>query len=228
MKKQKIVVGNQTNPESHLKLSDRSVSRSHAEIMLYSRGTLLVKDLESKYGTYVNGRRIRSKLITKNDLITFGHTTYSGGEFILEYMKIVAKDKVHWEHEFDELEQTFRKYRKKKSKLKNKYKTKVALARIFIFILFFFLFSFLFDKLGVAQEYKTLLIIGASMLAAIAAGFFVPQSQLTLNLEQVEEEYEDLLTCPNLKCDYSLKSKPYRYWRNKRKCPKCKANWVVE
>lgn len=228
MEGQTITIGNETNPDNHIKLSDRSTSRVHAEVEFRSNDTLLLRDKNSKYGTFVNGRRIRSKIVQPSDIITFGHTSFSGKELILECDKVRMQDKVHWEAEFKQLEEHFTDYEKKKKSIKNKHKIKTAIARVVIFVLFFLIFSYIFSQIGIDPNFKVILIIGASMIAAVAAGFFVKQDHLKKKLQLVEEEYEDILVCPNPNCRLALKSKTFDYWRKKRKCPKCQANWVVE
>jgi len=223
----RVIIGNESNPDNHIKLSDRSVSRSHASAEIGKDDRILLKDNNSTYGTFVNGRQIKSKIVTSPDMITFGHTTFSGKELLLECRKILMHDKVHWEEEFMSLKDHFLDYEKKKKRLRNKHNIKLGAARVAVFGVFFFVFSYAFKSLGIDAFYRTILIIGASMAAAVIAGFFVRQDRLTENLRSIEEKYEDILKCPNPKCGYSLKSKSFSYWKNKRKCPKCQANWVV-
>lgn len=227
MEGQSINIGNQSNPDNHISLPDRSVSRTHACLEFRGNDGLLLIDKGSKYGTFVNGRKIRSKLVGPSDMITFGHTTFSGNELIMECKKILLQDKVHWEDEFNRLEDHFAAYEKKKKRIKKRHSIKMAIARVGIFIIFFLIFSYIFSEMGIDPNFKTVLIIGASMTAAVVAGFFVPQDRLKKELRSIEEKYEDILVCPNPKCGYSLKSRSFEYWENKRKCPKCQANWVV-
>ncbi len=56
---------------SSLRLLHPTVSRSHAVIERQS-GAIVIRDLDSRYGTFVNGARIGSKTLAKDDLVRFG------------------------------------------------------------------------------------------------------------------------------------------------------------
>ena len=58
-------------PDSTLQIDDPDVSRNHAEIRL-AGSDHLIEDLESKNGTYVNGLRIQSQLLSDGDEIAIG------------------------------------------------------------------------------------------------------------------------------------------------------------
>ena len=61
--------------DNELSLSDKSVSKVHAALLMTSEGTLLVADTGSTNGTYLNGRRIaygESRLIEDGDVVGFG------------------------------------------------------------------------------------------------------------------------------------------------------------
>ena len=56
-------------------LEDEKVSRKHAEIGLYGPDALVIRDLASTNGTYVNGRRVSEKRKLEHwDLIRLGDT----------------------------------------------------------------------------------------------------------------------------------------------------------
>lgn len=61
-------------PGCRILIHDAAVSRHHAEIIIASSGGVSIKDLDSKNGTFVNGRRIgRSPVTVTRDMdISFG------------------------------------------------------------------------------------------------------------------------------------------------------------
>lgn len=61
------------NADQDISLADPSVSRSHAVLESDERG-VTVRDLGSTNGTFVNGERIESRLLTAGDAIAFGKT----------------------------------------------------------------------------------------------------------------------------------------------------------
>jgi len=64
-----FLIGRQ--PENHLILRDSRVSRSHARIVV-ENGAYVLEDNGSRHGTFVNGRRIRSKTLENTDRVEFG------------------------------------------------------------------------------------------------------------------------------------------------------------
>jgi ABC-type multidrug transport system ATPase subunit len=56
---------------SSLRLLHPTVSRSHAVIERQS-GAVIIRDLDSRYGTFVNGARIGTKTLARDDLVRFG------------------------------------------------------------------------------------------------------------------------------------------------------------
>ncbi len=71
-------------PENDLVLSDLDVSRHHAELRKSPTGSYEIVDLNSHNGTFVNGQRVTSKLVTDEDLVSIGHSTFrlKDGDFV--------------------------------------------------------------------------------------------------------------------------------------------------
>jgi adenylate cyclase len=64
-----LVVGRA--PTSDVPVIDPTISRRHAEVD-YRDGTIVVRDLGSSNGTFVNGTRVEETAVTAGDTITFG------------------------------------------------------------------------------------------------------------------------------------------------------------
>jgi len=71
-------------PDNDLVLADLDISRHHAELRKSPTGNYEIVDLNSHHGTYVNGQRVTSKLLTEEDFISIGHSTFhvEGGELV--------------------------------------------------------------------------------------------------------------------------------------------------
>jgi pSer/pThr/pTyr-binding forkhead associated (FHA) protein len=61
------------DPDCDVRLRDPSVSRLHCEISQIN-GRLLVLDLESSHGTFINGRRVRFAHVVPGDTLRLGRT----------------------------------------------------------------------------------------------------------------------------------------------------------
>ena len=64
------------SPDNDLVLADLEVSRHHAELRRRSDGIYEIADVGSNNGTYVNGRRITSRVLNESDIIGIGHSTF--------------------------------------------------------------------------------------------------------------------------------------------------------
>src|SRR5580765_8069034 len=68
-----VVVGR--SPTSDFPIIDPTISRRHAQI-LRQDDKILVRDLGSSNGTYVNGVRVESGEIKPGDIVTFGKVEF--------------------------------------------------------------------------------------------------------------------------------------------------------
>jgi transcriptional regulator with GAF, ATPase, and Fis domain len=92
-------------PESGLQLRDLAVSRQHCVLTL-DAGRCIIKDLDSRHGTFVNGVPIRERILISGDLINVGSSLFlfrdeeespdEAGNLIDE-SSLVAASTVHWQ-----------------------------------------------------------------------------------------------------------------------------------
>lgn len=69
--KSKVLIGRE---ETDLVISDIEVSRKHAYLELQSNNDVVIQDLASANGTYVNGKRINRRMLNPLDKIQIGQT----------------------------------------------------------------------------------------------------------------------------------------------------------
>jgi ABC transport system ATP-binding/permease protein len=62
--------------DNDLVLSDLEVSRRHAELRRLPSGDYEITDLGSHNGTYVNGRRVSAQVLTADDIVGIGRSTF--------------------------------------------------------------------------------------------------------------------------------------------------------
>ena len=63
-------------PDNDLVLSDLNVSRYHAELRKSPTGDYEIVDLDSHNGTFVNGQRVSRQILTEQDLVSIGSSTF--------------------------------------------------------------------------------------------------------------------------------------------------------
>lgn len=68
-----VLVGR--SPEAGIRLEDHWVSRRHCQIDQVD-GNLVVRDLDSKHGTYVNGTRVAEAVLQPGDRLSAGASSF--------------------------------------------------------------------------------------------------------------------------------------------------------
>ena len=74
--KKKYSIG-RSKKEVDISLNEKLLSRKHAELVYYDSKTIMVKDLESRNGTYINKEKIaplRETFFSSKDILSFGST----------------------------------------------------------------------------------------------------------------------------------------------------------
>ena len=74
IKNQKYTIG-RSKKEADIALNDKLLSRKHAELVYYDNKTIMIKDLDSRNGTYLNKERIsplKETFFNMKDILSFG------------------------------------------------------------------------------------------------------------------------------------------------------------
>lgn len=64
------------DPRDTIHIAHGEVSRKHAVIRLDEQGRFIIEDLDSRNGTYLNGKRIKQAVLQNHDRITIGNRTF--------------------------------------------------------------------------------------------------------------------------------------------------------
>lgn len=68
-----VMIG--TNPDVGIRLNDRHANRVHC-LLAEDRDRLLVRDLNSRHGTFVNGVRVKESPLMPGDRLTVGKSRF--------------------------------------------------------------------------------------------------------------------------------------------------------
>lgn len=80
------------HPDNNVVINDSIVGRHHLQIMQHNDGHFSVIDLNSKNGTFVNGKRIYSEVrLSPNDKIQVGQTTLPWQNYFASYTQSSRK-----------------------------------------------------------------------------------------------------------------------------------------
>ena len=201
-------------------IDDAQVSRYHAVLSQDENGDLLLEDLESTNGTFINNCRIIRKKVLADDNITFGTNC------TMQVSELLKCDNDYSE-DFARLKDVYDKYIKEKVRVQsaNQFKTRIYQTLPFAVI----------GVLGIVMGYRgrinNMLYVFSFILAicAPALGIYFGARQAAKIpgiLQELANQFKIDYVCP--KCGTFLGEIPWESLTNKKQCPisTCKAKWV--
>jgi Zn-dependent protease with chaperone function len=72
------------SPSNNIILEDSMVSRQHAQLIVSDNGQIIIKDLGSSNGTFVNGNKISETFLKTGDIVKCGNTFLNWQQYIKE------------------------------------------------------------------------------------------------------------------------------------------------
>ena len=214
----RIKIGKAT--DNNLVIDDPHVSRYHAILVQDDNGDLMLEDLGSTNGTFVNDFQIVKKKVLAGDKITFG------AAYTLSVSDILKCDNDYSE-EFEGLKSVYDLYIKEKIRIQSSSQFKTRLFQSLPFAVIgvmgivlgfmghankgFFVFSFVLAVLAPTIG----IYFGARQAAKIPA-----------QLQGLANQFKIDYVCP--KCGTFLGEIPWESLSNKKQCqmPSCKAKWI--
>lgn len=199
------------------------VSRHHARLIREKDGALVLEDVGSANGTFINGCEIAKKRISSTDEIRLGK------DYILEIAEVLKCNNDYTE-EFAALKKVYDDYIQEKVKIQsvNQFKTRIfqsipfALIGVIGTVVGFFgggIFEW-YGKIG-------LLIV----ILAPSIGIYLGAKQAARipdQLQKLSNQFKIDYVCP--KCGTFLGEIPWESLHNRKQCPvqSCKAKWADE
>ncbi|MCX6216968.1 FHA domain-containing protein [Spirosoma sp.] len=217
-------------------IANPEVSRTHARITFITDHVLLLEDMDSAFGTMVNGQRIARKIIDLNDAVVLAnkepldlrlvlarrlaHTTPPPPPQATPPPPPPTKlDPLDFKAEFKKLERMQQVYSEAREAIQiNSPRHQSWLRATFA----------LAPLLGIVT-------FGAGTVAALTLGVFgaaigqIVASQAinpTEKLLALDKEFKQNYTCPNPACNRFLGNTPYTDLVFQKQCPRCKAKWA--
>jgi hypothetical protein len=214
MTKEKIYIGRER--ENDVVIDHPEISKKHASIRYHDGGDVFIEDNYSANGVFVNGRRVVTQSIKKEDYIALG--SFQINDYLPEVFKKLAWKNNLYTSEFKEVLLNFDEYDKKKKTVNKNVKSlliRVAISAVIILILA------LIPNLNI-----TIRLVLMSLLTPVVLVFFDDSADTKQRkLDELRLLFEDKLVCP--KCKMNLFNNSSTYWRGKKQCPnpKCGAIW---
>ncbi len=209
--------------ENDIFIADKSVGRYHARLTQLSPTALLLEDLDSKHGTWVNDVRVARKLVAASDRIRFADTEYSLAKLLSlsQPPERPRKDSLNYSLEFSALKTVYEQY----PLLRKNCQSRDKLIRTGSIILS--------SVIGVSAMLTT----GSGglpllqVLSGAGLGVLVPALSSTIlstdeKIELLDKEYRHHYRCPNPDCHDPFGNREWPQLARQKSCPRCKAIWV--
>ena len=196
------------------------VSRHHARLTRDQEGRLLLEDLGSTNGTFVNDAQVLRKYVVPTDRVRLGDASEWLVSEILKYNN-------DYSAEFELLKRVYDDYVDAKVKIQsaNQFKTRLLQSLPFAIPGIVGVIVGFMGKGSMTWFSVSLLITVCAPMIGIYLG--AKQSARTpAQLQALANQFKIDYVCP--KCGTFLGEVPWESLRNRKQCPACKAKWVSE
>ncbi|MDR1980311.1 MAG: FHA domain-containing protein [Tannerellaceae bacterium] len=198
--------------------NDLHVSRYHARLSREKDGSLMLEDLGSTNGTYVNGAQIVKKRISPADTIILGNG------YALDIRHVLHSDN-DYSDQFLLLKEIYARYIEQKVKIQssNQFKTRLFQTLPFVIPGIIGLFIGMTNKDNPA-------LFGVSLLITICIptiGIYLAarqSSKIPQQLQDISNQFKIDYVCP--KCGTFLGEIPWESLAKRKQCHACKAKWI--
>ena len=230
-----IIVGRKG--QQPFEITDRSVSGKHLKLITMSDGNVLIEDLGSSNGTFIDGVRIIQKVVSRNTVVQMGSTFTFCISDVLPEVKTSSVPRTpptpptpprpEYDEEilrkFQNLESVWNKYQEEKINLQKNNASKGFLRMLPMFVLGGL--GYLISCTPELADFRT-----AITLAGLGIGIIITwisyksATSLPEQMEKLNQQFQIDYVCP--KCKQFLGFTPFEGLKNRGQCSACKSKWV--
>ncbi len=222
--KNEILIGRQIDKvDIAVDEAHKSVSRLHAKIIRKPSG-IYIEDLDSAHGTYVNGSRVKSKKISRSDVVSLGGVN----SYVLDVNAVLAKlpmSDEEYSQKMLELKDVYDTYQAESNRLQSKMQEDMTTKRMLPTMLLGSLTTLATIFMGDDAQTKTLIAVGGAVLSVLV--FFLATKwatkssrEMRIKLNGLNEKFELEYVCPS--CSTMFRGRSWETIRRGGKCPACK------
>lgn len=230
-----IIVGRKG--QQPFEITDRSVSGKHLKLITMSDGNVLIEDLGSSNGTFIDGVRIIKKVVSRNTVVQMGSTFTFCISDVLPEVKTSSVPRTpptpptpprpEYDEEilrkFQNLESVWNKYQEEKINLQKNNASKGFLRMLPMFVLGGL--GYVISCIPELADFRT-----AITLAGLGIGIMITwisyksATSLPEQMEKLNQQFQIDYVCP--KCKQFLGFTPFEGLKNRGQCSACKSKWV--
>jgi len=208
------------NQENDIVLHNDKVSGIHARAFNNEKEEIVLEDLESRNGTFVDGRKIKQTVIGKLSKISLG-------DELIDYSQISIKlrhKNRDFTEEFYQLKEVYNNFRNDLEQIRKSDEKKNFLIRL-AFSLFPLILLIFLNKY-IPQNLRILFYTGSPVIFMIITYFKQLSSKSKKKIEELSEQFLKEYKCPSCRC--SLGNASWNLLADQKNCFSCKAIWIKE
>lgn len=208
------------SPDNDIVVENTVVGRKHLLISYKSENELVIEDLDTSNGTFVNQIRIKRKNVSPEDKVLLGSFELNSTFLFSETIKKVNESRTDFTREFSELKKIYENYEKKVNEIKNKSQVFPLIIRGFITLCAMAAAFFTISDPQIRYPVMT----GAGVLGGLVSAILQKDSKSKDLIDILTAELETVYKCP--KCGKSLINRRWKHWALKKVCENCGAIWA--
>ncbi len=201
-------------------LHNDKVSGVHARAFYNDNEEIVLEDLDSRNGTFIDGRKIKQTVIGEKSAIILGDELIDFSEIS---MKLRHKNRDFTE-EFSRLKEVYSKFRDDLERIRKQDEKKNFIIRLG-FSLVPLLFLLFFNK-SIPQNLRILFYTGSPVIFMVISYFKQLSSKSKRQIEEISEQFLKEYKCPSCRC--SLGNASWNLLADQKMCFTCKAIWIKE
>lgn len=236
-----IIVGRKGNQP--FTITDKTVSGKHLKLSTMPDGNIHVEDLCSSNGTFIDGLRIKEKVVSRNTIVQMGPSyTFRISDVIPEVASSGRSASgsnmggqpqrpqqptydPEFIRKFEKLEAVWTKYQQDKIDLQKSNASKGFLRMMPMFVLGGI--GYMVSCIPELADYRTAITFAGLGIGIIITWIsYQSATSLPEQMEKLNQQFQIDYVCP--KCKQFLGFVPFEGVRNRKQCPSCKSKWVRE
>jgi rubrerythrin len=229
MIKHEILIGRQVEKGNYvIEQKYGSISRVHAKITKKPDGIYL-EDLDSANGTWVNGRRIKSKKVSSSDIIMLGGLGYYKLE-LSNVLRLMPISDDEFSFRMRSLKNIYEEYISESTHMQSKMQEDMMTKRMLPTMLLGVFTTLAAIFVGDDTQTKTIIAVTGALLSVlvfIIATKWASKSSIGMKdrLNKLNEKFEIDYVCPG--CGAPFKGKSWEFINRWGKCPACKREFHI-